>query len=55
MVLWACVVVYLQHEEACCNDVYVQDEHIYVTDPLALHHIIVKEQDIYEEPSMQIA
>ncbi|KAI5121362.1 hypothetical protein M0805_000670 [Coniferiporia weirii] len=31
------------------------DEQLYVTDPLALHHIVVKEQYTYEETSMFIA
>ncbi|KAL5525734.1 hypothetical protein ACEPAG_7071 [Sanghuangporus baumii] len=30
------------------------DEELYITDPLALHHIIVKDQYIYEETSMFI-
>ena len=29
-----------------------QDEQLYVSDPLALHHIIVKDQYIYEETPM---
>lgn len=33
---------------------YVQNKILYVYDPLALHSIIVKEQDIYEEPSFLI-
>ena len=28
-----------------------QDKQLYVTDPKALHHIIVKDQHVYEEPS----
>lgn len=28
----------------------VQGKGLYVSDPLALHHILVKEQDVYEEP-----
>ena len=28
----------------------IKDEQLYVTDPRALHHIIVKEQSIFEEP-----
>jgi cytochrome P450 len=30
------------------------DEQLYVTDPLALHHIVVKDQNVYEETSMFI-
>ncbi|KAL5504185.1 hypothetical protein ACEPAH_8259 [Sanghuangporus vaninii] len=30
------------------------DEELYITDPLALHHIVVKDQYIYEETSMFI-
>ncbi|TFK95445.1 cytochrome P450 [Pterulicium gracile] len=30
------------------------DEQLYVTDPLALHHIVIKDQHIYEETSMFI-
>jgi cytochrome P450 len=30
------------------------DEQLYVSDPLALHHVVVKEQDIYEETGMFI-
>lgn len=29
----------------------VQNEMLYVSDPLALHHIVVKDQYIYEETS----
>lgn len=27
----------------------MQHDHLYVFDPLALHHILIKDQDIYEE------
>lgn len=30
----------------------LQDEQLYVYDPLALHHIVVKDQLIYEETSV---
>lgn len=33
---------------------YSQDEQLYVSDPLALHYIVVKEQDVYEETDMFI-
>lgn len=33
---------------------YPQNEQLYVSDPRALHHIVVKEQDVYEEPDMFI-
>ncbi len=26
------------------------DEQLYVTDPAALHHILVKQADVFEEP-----
>ena len=30
----------------------LQDEQLYVSDPLALHHIVVKDQYAYEETDM---
>ena len=27
------------------------DEKLYVTDPVALHHILVRKADVFEEPS----
>ena len=33
----------------------VQDEQIYITDPRALHHILVKDQHIFEEPAHLIS
>lgn len=33
----------------------LKDEQLYVWDPLAIHHIIVKDQYVYEETDMFIA
>lgn len=33
----------------------MQDKQLYVYDPKAMHHIIVKDQDIYEETSLFIS
>jgi hypothetical protein len=32
----------------------MQDEQVYFVDPLALHHIVLKEQDIFQETAMFI-
>ena len=34
---------------------YVQDEQIYFTDPLALHHIVLKDQQSFMEPESHMA
>ena len=36
------------------NVIALQDQQLYVSDPLALHHIVVKEQHIYTETDMFI-
>jgi hypothetical protein len=33
----------------------MQDEQLYITDPKALHHILVKDQQIFEETSGFVA
>lgn len=31
---------------------YTKDEHVYISDPRALHHVVVKDQYVFEETSM---
>ena len=46
---------WLDGHRMCCADLLVcKAEELYISDPLALQHVLLKGQDVFESPKMQL-